>query len=220
MRRPRQLSLPDSTDLSGGVKRHAPSAARNMEPIAAVLTRHLPATGQILEIASGTGQHICNYSIRFPGLKWQPSDMNPDNIATITAWAESSGATNLHPPIILDATSQGWSKQWGEQDAILLINLLHLISNPETEALLDEVNRALAPGGRFMLYGPFRRGSAFASDGDKAFDAALRAQDPLIGYKDIEMIATRLADTGLSILDRIEMPASNIMMVAQRPTSD
>ena len=211
----RRLNLPDGPGPSEGAIRHAPSAARNLEPIAAVLARHLPAKGRALELASGTGQHVVAFAARFPGLDWQPSDLAPDNLASIAARAAQAGAASLRAPIRLDACAPGWGagQAW---DAICLTNLLHLISEPEAEALLAEVARALAPGGFFALYGPFRQGGQLTSDGDRAFDASLRAQDPAIGYKDIEWVEARLQDGGLTRRDRIEMPANNLMLISER----
>jgi SAM-dependent methyltransferase len=212
----RRLDLPDGPGPREGAVRHAPSAERNLEPIAAVLAEHLPARGRALELASGTGQHVVAFAARFAGLDWQPSDVDPANLASIRARAERAGAANLRPPIRLDACAPGWGagQAW---DAICLTNLLHLISGPEAETLLDEVAAALAPGGVFALYGPFRQGGALVSEGDRAFDASLRAQDPEIGYKDLEWVEARLVAAGLTRRARIAMPANNLMLINDRP---
>ena len=212
----RRLDLPDSGAPSEGAKRFAPSAARNVEPIAAVLAQHLPDAGTALELASGTGQHIVEFAARFPGIDWQPSDLDEDNLASIRARIAEAARANLRDPIPLDACTPGWSdgQDWA---AICLTNLLHLISTPEAEALLHEVTRALAPGGIFALYGPFRQGDELVSDGDRAFDASLRAQDPTIGYKDIEWVEARLAAGELVARGRHAMPANNLMLIMMRP---
>ena len=213
----RRLHLPDGPGPSDGAIRFAPSAARNLEPIAAVLARHLPARGRALELASGTGQHVVEFASRFGGIDWQPSDLDHDNLASIRARAVAAGLPNLRAPIRLDACAPGWG-EGGNWDAICLTNLLHLVSTPEAEALLAEVARALAPDGIFALYGPFRQGGALVSEGDRAFDASLRAQDPAIGYKDIDWVEARLAADGLVRRVRQPMPASNLMLLAARPT--
>ncbi|MCC5969474.1 MAG: DUF938 domain-containing protein [Pararhodobacter sp.] len=213
----RRLTLPDSGGPIEGAKRHAPSAARNMEPIAAVLAQHLPATGRALELASGTGQHIGFFAARFTGLIWQPSDINPDNLASIRAWASDAPRENLCDPVLLDACTAGWAADHGGNAAICLTNLLHLISQPEAEILLTETARALAPDGVFCLYGPFKRTETLISEGDRAFDESLRAQDPAIGYKNIEWVETVLTGHGLAARALHEMPASNLMLVMQLP---
>lgn len=213
----RRLILPDSAAPAEGAIRHAPSAARNLAPIAATLARHLPRSGRVLELASGTGQHVTEFAARFPALHWQPSDPDPAARASITARTALAPRDNLAPPLALDACQPGWAATLGLFDAICLTNLLHLISQAETDTLLAEVAAALAPAGVFCLYGPFRRGGALITEGDRAFDASLRAQDPAIGYKDIDSIAATLARHGLTQTARTEMPAGNLMLITARP---
>lgn len=212
----RRLSLPDSTAPADGPIRHAPSAARNLEPIADVLARYLPAAGHVLELASGTGQHVVALAARFPALHWQPSDIDPAALASIAARREQAPRANLARPVRLNGCVPGWAAVHGPVDGVCLTNLLHLISQPETDILLAEVAAALAPGGTFCLYGPFRREGALISDGDRAFDASLRAQDPAIGYKDIDAIAASLALHGAAEVARHAMPAGNLMLITQR----
>src|SRR5262245_36331214 len=81
---------------------HAAAADRNRDPILDVLRTVLPATGLVLEIASGTGQHAAYFAPAFPALRWQPSDASPPHLESIRAWSAASGATNLLPPLLLD----------------------------------------------------------------------------------------------------------------------
>ncbi len=216
----RRLILPDSGAPAEGAIRHAPSAARNLEPIAEVLAQYLPAKGRVLELASGTGQHVCALAARFPALHWQPSDIDPSALASISARIAQAPRDNLAAPLSLDACRPGWAAAHGPFDATCLTNLLHLISSPEAKTLLAETAAALSPGGRFCLYGPFRRGGELITEGDRAFDASLRAQDPAIGYKDIDDIEAILAGHGLQRLARPEMPAGNLMLIAARRGAD
>ncbi len=213
----RRLILPDSAGPSEGAIRHAPSAARNLEPIAEVLAQYLPAQGRVLELASGSGQHVCAFAARFAALHWQPSDIDPAALASIRARIAMAPRENLAAPLVLDACQPGWAARHGPFDAICLTNLLHLISSPEAQTLLAEAATALSPGGRFCLYGPFRRDGALVTEGDRAFDASLRAQDKAIGYKDIDDIAATLAQAGLHEIARPEMPAGNLMLITERP---
>lgn len=202
-------------DLGPDGRRFAPATERNAAPILAVLRRELPARGRLLEIASGTGQHAADFAAAFPGIDWQPTDVNPDNLASIRAWAK---APNQRPPVVLDATVPGWAADWRPLDAVLLVNLLHLIPLPAVQCLLDEACVALGPGGLFLIYGPFLRKGRATSEGDAAFDARLRAEDPAIGYKDVADVVARLAGHGLR-LHQHEMPANNLMLVARKPGS-
>lgn len=213
----RRLILPDSAAVGEGAIRHAPSAARNLEPIAEMLAQYLPEAGRVLELASGTGQHVCAFAARFPALRWQPSDIDPAALASVKARIERAPRANLAAPLALDACRPGWAAAHGPFDAICLTNLLHLVSTPEAGTLLAEAASALSPGGRICLYGPFRRGGALVTKGDRAFDASLRAQDEAIGYKDIDDIAATLARHALREVARPEMPAGNLMLITERP---
>lgn len=199
-------------------RRHAPSAARNTAPIADVLATQLPRHGKVLELAAGTGQHAVAFAARFPGLLWQPTDIDPQNLDSIRAWARMSPTPGLCAPRLLDACAPEWAADWPGQAAVLVVNLLHLIPDAAAATLLAEVPQALARDGVFCLYGPFRRNGALHTDGDLAFDARLRAQDPAIGYKDIGWVSERLAQGGLQAQTRVDMPAGNLMLIARSRT--
>ena len=208
------LKLPDSgAAVTPDGRRHAPSAARNAAPILEVLRRELPLTGRLLEIAAGTGQHAAEFAAAFPGIDWQPSDGDKANLPSIRAWA---AAANLRAPVVLDAAQPGWAATWRPLDAVLVVNLLHLIAAPAVAVLLAEASAALGPGGVVLIYGPFLRDGRATSDGDAAFDASLRAQAPDIGYKDVAAVVAELRGHGLRVV-RHDMPANNLMLVARKP---
>ncbi len=209
------LKLPDSGAPTGADgRRHAASAERNAGPILEVLRRELPAKGRLLEIASGTGQHAAAFAAALPGIDWQPTDVNPENMTSIRAWGQ--GVANLRSPVVLDAAKAGWAARWRPLEAVLLVNLLHLIPAGAVQTVLAEGAAALGPGGVFLIYGPFLRQGRATSDGDAAFDASLRAQDPSIGYKDVADVTAALRGHGLRVHAH-EMPANNLMLVAVKP---
>lgn len=206
-----RLALPDSgavPDATGRIT--AASASRNAAPILALLRGALPAEGRMLEIASGTGQHARAFIEALPGWHWQPTDVTTDRFASIIAWAE--GEPRIAPPRLLDAARPGWAAAWGQWDAVLLVNLLHLIPEAGATAVLAGIAGVLAPGGRALVYGPFLRDGQPSSPGDAAFDASLRAQDPAIGYKDQAWVTAQLAVLGCRV-DWHEMPANNLAAI-------
>lgn len=206
------LRLPDTgADVLPDGRRLVPSADRNAAPILEVL-QGLGLTGRLLEIASGAGLHAARMAGPL-GLIWQPTDVDPANFASIRAWSATSAAAIL-PPVLLDATQPGWAGTTGRWDAILLVNLLHLIPAAAVESLLAELAHALAPQGTACLYGPFLRDGQPTSPGDAAFDASLRAQDPAIGYKDLAWVTGLLSAAGL-VVDVVPMPANNLMLIAR-----
>jgi hypothetical protein len=206
------LKLPDTgAEALVDGRRMVPSAARNAEPILEAL-QGLGLKGRLLEIASGSGLHAAQMAGPL-GLIWQPTDVEPANFASIRAWAATSAAA-IQPPIRLDATEAGWAARLGVWDALLLVNLLHLISEPAAATLLAEVGAALGPGGTACLYGPFLRDGQATSPGDATFDASLRAQDAAIGYKDLAWVTGQLAKAGLTC-DILPMPANNLLLVVR-----
>ena len=204
-----------------GGKLFAPAAERNAAAILALLTRVAPTSGDALEIASGTGQHVTALAAALPGLSWQPTEIDAARRASIDSHVRDSGLTNLAPAIPLDATTPGWASAdggaHGGKALILLVNLLHLVSAEEARVLIAEVAAALAPGGIFTLYGPFRRSGALTSEGDRSFDATIRAQDPAAGYKDDLAVIDWMRRAGLTLTETVEMPANNLAFVAERP---
>jgi len=214
----RRLTLPDSAAVADGTdaRRSAPSAERNAAPILSVLRRLAPARGRVLELASGTGQHAAHFAASLPGLVWQPSDANPEALASIRAWVAAAALPNLLPPVLIDAGRPGWADGHGGQDMVFVSNLLHLISAAEAESVVTGMVGALATGGRALIYGPFRRDGRLTSPGDAAFDAHLKAQDPAIGYKDVADIAGWAERAGTRLAETVQMPANNLILVLSR----
>ncbi len=194
-------------------RRHAPATERNREPLLAVLRDVLPAAGLVLEVASGTGEHAAFFAPAFPSLEWQPSDPDPVARASIDAWAQASGP-NLRPALALDAAVPDWPLD--AADAILCVNMIHIAPWAAALGLLDGTARVLAPDGPLILYGPFRRGGAHTAPPNERFDAALRAQDPRWGIRDLDEVEREAAARGLALERVVEMPANNLTAVFRR----
>ena len=203
-------------DQIEGAKLSAPSALRNRADVAAMLAGFAPAKGRALELASGTGEHVVVFAERMPGIDWQPTEIDPARRASIDAHATEAGLSNIRPAISLDVLTPGWGVERSGQDLIHLGNLLHLISDAEAKILLGEAAQALAPGGVFCLYGPFKRDGRLTSDGDASFDARLRSEDPAIGYKDDAWVAAQLSSAGLVDFETVEMPANNLALISRK----
>lgn len=197
-------------------KLHAPAAARNVDALCRVLNDHAPHTGRALEIASGTGQHVTAFARALPGLIWHPTEIDSARRASINAYVQEAGLPNLKPAAHLDATLPGWSGKQGGFDLIVLINLLHLIHAEACENLIFEALKALSDTGPFLIYGPFKRNGQLTSEGDKRFDADLRATDRRIGYKDSTDIEEWLRKAGATNIEIRDMPANNLAIVARK----
>ena len=211
--------LPSTASVAtqtGDGKLHAPAAERNAATISALLQRVAPSTGVALELASGTGQHVVTFARDMPALTWQPTEVSSERLASIDAYCHEADLGNLRSAHDLNACTPGWGEAQSA-DLIVLINLLHLISTREARILVSEVARALNPGGRFVLYGPFKRDGVLTSEGDHRFHASLQGSDPEIGYKDDGDVARWLQDSGLTEVEIAELPANNLAFVFSKP---
>jgi len=193
-------------------RRTAPAAARNRDPILALLRSSLPATGTVLEIASGSGEHVVHFAAALPALDWQPSDPSPEARGSIAAWRDASRLANIRPPIALDAAAADWPV--ARADAILAINMVHISPWAATLGLLAGAARLLPAGGLLYLYGPYRRAGHPLAPSNAAFDADLRARNPQWGLRAVEEVAA--AATGLRLAEIVEMPANNLSLLFRR----
>ena len=196
-------------DLGKGEKRQAPAAARNVGPIGDVLADWLPERGLVLEIASGTGEHALAFARRFPHLDWQPTDPDPQALASISAWADG-GPPNLQPPVQLDVCLD-WPVE--RVDAILCVNMVHIAPWEASLGLLDGAGRLLGPGAPLILYGPWRQAEVPTAPSNDAFDASLRARDPRWGLRVVEQFAMEAAQRELRLAERRPMPSNNLMLL-------
>ena len=196
---------------------NAPSAVRNAEPIVELVRKTAIKSGNALEIASGTGQHIVKLASALPHLNWQPSDVDEARIKSIRCWSDDQHLTNLKPPCLLDATTEGWAAKHHGQDFILLVNLLHLISTKETKILVKEMSKALASNGLSIIYGPFMRSGKLISKSDMEFHHSLINTDPDLGYKNDADMLNLFSEAGLVHLSTEKMPANNLAFILQKP---
>jgi len=196
------------------VKRFAPATERNREPIRAVLARHLPAAGVVVEIAAGSGEHAVHLAAAFPGVTWQPTDADPDARASIAAWRDEAGLANLRPPLALDAAAPTWPIE--AADAIVCINMIHIAPWSAALGLFAGAARVLAAGGLLYLYGPFRFDGAFTAPSNDEFDRALRARDPAWGVRDTADVIPAAAAVGLALDEIVAMPANNHSLLFRR----
>lgn len=210
-----QPSLANKADDPDDARMFAPAAARNGDAILAALVPLLPDTGKALEIASGTGEHVVKLAAATPGLLWFPTDIEADRLASIAAWTAHEERPNIKPPVTFNAVTDTWPA--GAMDAVYLSNLIHLVSTEQAEGLIANIASICAGAGPVAIYGPFKRGDTFASQGDEAFDTSLRLRNSAIGYKSIEWVDDQFALHGLAPAHRIAMPANNLLSLWSRP---
>jgi SAM-dependent methyltransferase len=203
-------SVPDSSEF----RQFAPAAERNRRPILDVLSRVLPKSGLVLEVASGSGEHALWFAQALHPLVWQPSDPDPASRRSIAGHAADAGPTTLKAPLDLDAGAADWPI--AQADAVVCINLTHIAPWQSTEGLVAGAARILPPGGVLYLYGPYRRGGRHTAPSNAAFDASLRASNPDWGLRDLEAMAELAEAHGLVLSEVVGMPANNLSLVFTR----
>jgi SAM-dependent methyltransferase len=191
-----------------------PAPERNKAPILAVLTRVLPAHGRVLEIASGSGQHAVYFAQHLPGLCFLPSDLEPEHISSIRAWASEVALPNLAEPAQLDVCAPDYGV--GEVEAIFNANLIHIAPWACAEGLIEGARRHLRPGGVLVLYGPFHIDGRATSESNATFDAGLRERDARWGVRHLEVVVELAARVGLQLEERVDMPANNQLLVFRK----
>lgn len=202
------MSKPQDRRLS------SPSALRNRDPILEVLREVLPPSGRVLEIASGSGEHVLHFARHLPHLSWQPSDPSAEAQASIAAWIAAEGGPNIAAPLDIDASASSWPID--SVDAIIAINMVHISPWRATEGLMQNAGRILPPGGPLVLYGPYRRAGHDFEPSNAWFDADLRARNPEWGVRTVEEVARAAEASGLRLDKVVEMPANNLSLVFRR----
>ncbi|MGH1340490.1 MAG: DUF938 domain-containing protein [Nannocystales bacterium] len=191
---------------------HAPAAERNALPILEVLRERFPSSGLVLEVASGTGQHVATFAAAMPGLRFAPSDRDADALRSIGAWTE--GMDNVAPAVQLDVSSARWPV--GTVDAVFCANMIHIAPEEVVGGLMRGASEHVAPGGVLALYGPFRVGGQHTAPSNAAFDASLRSRDPSWGVRDLESVEAMGRAAGFDLEHVQEMPANNKLVFFRR----
>jgi hypothetical protein len=201
--------------MSEDARRYAPAVARNRDPIFEVLRGYLPSQGLVLEVASGSGEHVTHFAqASAPELVFQPSDPDSGARASINAWAAALGLRNIRLAIALDAASKVWPITCA--DGVLCINMIHIAPWAAAVGLMRGAGCVLPLGGMLYLYGPFRRDGRHTAASNEAFDCDLRTKDPTWGVRDLEAVATLAATHGFAEPIVTEMPANNLSLIFER----
>ena len=196
---------------------------RNHEPIWAVLEKFLARkSGNVVEAGSGTGQHVVHFANHTPDLTWWPSDLNENHLKSIEAWRAHAGLPNIRPPLRIDLTDPAWCPEMHDGSgptellAVFCANVVHIAPWRVAEGLFAGTARYLRSDGRVFLYGPFKRDGKHTSLSNAVFDTSLREQDPDWGVRDIADIEKLAAGAGLALIETVQMPANNLILVFGR----
>ncbi len=205
-----------------------PAFHRNRVPVLEAVGRAMTPwmeagrAGDVLEVGSGSGQHVMALGAAFPSFTWWPSDREARHLESIEAWRDETGLENVRPAALVDAAVERWDAGPGGADGvgdlagILVINVLHIAPIAVTTGILAAAGRRLAPGGRLMIYGPFLIDGHFNAESNKRFDTDLKARDPAWGLRDAGVVTVRAQAVGLSPVEILPMPANNLFLIFEK----
>ena len=198
-------------------RQHAPATQRNREPILKILSEIIQPNSNILEIASGTGEHAIFLASKLESCRWIPSDVNSQALESIVAWKNTCSLDNLELPLLIDVAQPGWQQQLvGRKiNAIVNINMIHISPWQACLGLLEGAGQILPNGGILYLYGPYKRDGEHTASSNASFDRSLRERNPLWGVRDLEAVVAA-AEQNLTLQQVIAMPANNLSVVFSR----
>lgn len=195
-----------------------PATGRNRDAILEVLRRVLPGNGCVLEIASGSGQHITYFAKNLPDLRWQPSDPEAGVFPSILAWADHEGVRErVYAPLNIDTRADIWPVgPLTDLNAILAINMIHIAPWAACLGLLKNAGRVLKEGGLLFFYGPFRVGGQHTATSNAEFDLSLQDRDPSWGIRNLDDVAAEALVCGFQLAETVRMPANNLSVIFRR----
>ncbi len=202
---------------------HSPAFHRNVAPITAAFAPWLDGrSGDVLELGSGSGQHVLAFAKTWPALRWWPTDPEAPQRASIDAWRAVEGTANVETPFALDAAADEWSldapgrPRSDDLIAMVCLNVVHISPWSVTEGLFAGAGRYLAGGGLLLLYGPYNRDGRHTAPSNARFDADLRARNPSWGIRDLGAVEQVARVHKLELAHIEAMPANNFTLVFRK----
>lgn len=189
---------------------------RNKGVILDVLKNACSDCESVLEVGSGTGQHVVYFARSLPAIHWQPAD-TAQYLPGLQARLQSEAPNNVASAVELDVRMTPWPV--GQYDGVFSANTLHYMGTDCVEAFFRGVGAVLRPGGVLIVYGPFRYDDQFTSDSNARFDEYLRESDPVRGIRDFEWVNKLAAAQQLTLVRDVAMPANNQTLVWGKATA-
>ncbi|MEM1317461.1 MAG: DUF938 domain-containing protein [Pseudomonadota bacterium] len=186
------------------------AAERNRHDIAPKLRARIQDGANVLEIASGTGQHILHFSEVMPNIIWQPSDRSLEEFA-LRDKVVAAKRDNLLAPLQIDVMKFPDFEE--TYDAVYSANCIHVMPSANLEPFVVGAAKALKPGGMMMLYGPFKYDGRFTTESNEQFDAFLRGTYEDGGIRDFERVDELAEANGMSFHSDTDMPANNQFII-------
>lgn len=198
------------------MKAYSPAAARNQGPIFDVLNPFLKEKAQVLEIASGTGQHADFMCEKRPDISWQPSDPDPTSVVSLESYYAEGRHSGFKKPMAWSVFEPLPPELDRSFDVVVNINMIHISPWEACLALLDHCRTWLSAGGLLYLYGPYWIEGRPTAPSNLAFHQSLQDRDARWGLRDLDQVKAAAAARGLHALKTIDMPANNMSLLFQR----
>lgn len=195
------------------------SCENNKAHILEVLGEAFAEREQVLEIASGTGQHACHFAANMPWLRWQPTDL-VENLATLHPRCANYPGENLLPEMALDVRQDPWPM--AIPDALFTANSLHIMAYSSVEKLFAALGKYSGDDVLLAVYGPFNYGGQYTSPSNARFDQWLAQQHPDSAIRHFEDVNRLAREANFHLQADHEMPANNRLLVWRKalPTGD
>ena len=186
------------------------SCDNNKAVILDVLRDALADRSEVLEIASGTGQHACYFAANMPWLNWQGTEL-PENLAILQPRCSAYSGANLLPPQALDVRAEDWPL--AIPHAVFTANSLHIMAFSAVEQLFAGLGRQTGADVLLAVYGPFNYCGQYTSASNARFDDWLAQRDPDSAIRDFEAVDRLAQGVGFSLRADHEMPANNRLLI-------
>ena len=192
-----------------------PAAIRNREAILELLERILPQSGTVLEIASGSGQHITYFAKQMDKLQWQPSDIDSSVFNSILAWTKHQKVEKrVLRPINIDAQLDIWPiNKIYDLSAILTINMVHISPWKATTNLFKNAAKYLTSEKTLFFYGPYKVNGHHTAASNEAFDKSLQSQNIEWGVRNLDDMIDLGQTNNFKVAETIKMPANNLAII-------
>ena len=188
---------------------------RNKGVIAEKLKQAFADCDCVLEVGSGTGQHVVHFADQMPLITWQPMDFG--EYFTGLQQNLMQRPDNVLAPFELDLSTVPWMPNT-QFDGLFSANTLHIMSWEHVIGFFERAGKQLKKDGVLCIYGPFKYNGEFTSPSNAGFELWLKDRDPLSGVRDFEAIMALALDNNLEIQADHDMPANNQLLVLRKVT--
>ncbi|XP_043925574.1 methyltransferase-like 26 B [Protopterus annectens] len=199
----------------------SPAAERNKDAILEVLTNYLDPKEEsfILEIASGSGQHIVHFAQALPGITWQPSEINQMSLESVSAYITATKVSNVRTPLYIDFSKswESWAElKQGSCDAIICINVLQFSTPESMQGIFQGAGNLLKDYGVLLTYGPFAINGIISPKCNAELDISLQKRNPEWGLRDIDVLRQLAGENSLRLERMLDMPEHNKCLIFRK----